>query len=1020
MSINLTDEIEVKTKKGKLGAAKQIFLEGDTQTVENEIQDINSKHNALNTKHESLSKTVQGIAATGGASTATNVTYDNTNSGMVAENIQDAVDELAKEKADSSDVTKQLDKVTIKDEDGTVVDTPFRYIQNEEFIFAKVDAEDKLLFGIQWDGTPKFGKTSEVEDELQEQITILAERVAAIVGDEDITSTIDTLNELKTFFANIENTQSLTDILANLDNVAKNLDKVTIKDEDGTVVDTPFRYIQNEEFIMAVVDSEDRYLFGIYRATGKLYFPLNEMYHVEQNEEFFALWQDAANHVLLGIRRDGQIIGEIHAVNALKQVISQLQSDLASLQKKVGEIDFNLKELLDIFSMQENPEYLAVEKDADGRVLSATNPDGSHYAYNMKSETIPTEFEHIEDPEGRTEIVTDADGKVISYRDKNGTLYEERINANHLELSETGMCEFEKVLKSHGFSASKGDWTDSTYIHIPEPECAFANIEGELPTEKGKTTKGTINFYDMQGNYFKKYVEIDVHGRTSAGFNKKNYTIDFYNDSNYNDSFTIKFGRWVSLDSYYFQGWYTDAFRGIDIVAYKLYQQMVSTRGYEKDKPYKYVYNKDSVSYGTETNTNTSQNLGKNALCTPDGFPVILYLNGSFWGVYTVMLKKNRVNFLMDKKDYSAIELDLDNGNIVNGIKDWSSFEIRNPKTLICMDGSKYDGDAPKELIDESSESYSASNKDMKNSVITKHAIESLADAYNEIKTAISNSKTNEEIKAIIEAHYNVDFMIDYMIFSNLIENLDGWGGNWQWTTWNGIIWNPNPYDLNATFGLDPYGLFAKSPSTGFTSPSVTKYIYDYYKEEVKSRYASLRKDNIISTSNIMGLFKSWIERIGSDNYENEFKKWNATPSQRPSNTNSEYWTRNNNGINSYFYKYSADKTYKKNEYCFDSNGNIYFSLKDSNVGNSLDVEEAWQCRTFDKSKEYAIGDLAYMCNNICFEFKCLKPCIGIPPLSSLYDEKNGILGFYDSISRINKWVSERIQNLDNTLNYNI
>ena len=77
MSINLTDEIEVKTKKGKLCAAKQIFLEGDIQTVEKEIQDINSSHNILNTKHESLSRIVQGIAATGGASTATNVTYNN-------------------------------------------------------------------------------------------------------------------------------------------------------------------------------------------------------------------------------------------------------------------------------------------------------------------------------------------------------------------------------------------------------------------------------------------------------------------------------------------------------------------------------------------------------------------------------------------------------------------------------------------------------------------------------------------------------------------------------------------------------------------------------------------------------------------------------------------------------------------------------------------------------------------------------------------------------------------------------
>lgn len=47
------------------------------------------------TKHESLSRTVQGIAVTGGASTATNVTYNNDNSGLNAENAQDAIDEVS-------------------------------------------------------------------------------------------------------------------------------------------------------------------------------------------------------------------------------------------------------------------------------------------------------------------------------------------------------------------------------------------------------------------------------------------------------------------------------------------------------------------------------------------------------------------------------------------------------------------------------------------------------------------------------------------------------------------------------------------------------------------------------------------------------------------------------------------------------------------------------------------------------------------------------------------------------------
>ena len=153
MSINLTDEIEVKTKKGKLGAAKQIFLEGDTQTVENEIQDINSRHNDLSSKHESLSSTVSehtkqiesnksqitanksaqdakntsleenmkklntrddqitellnGITASGGASVATAVTYDNTSSQLASATVQGAVDELQSSKISKTSISQE-------------------------------------------------------------------------------------------------------------------------------------------------------------------------------------------------------------------------------------------------------------------------------------------------------------------------------------------------------------------------------------------------------------------------------------------------------------------------------------------------------------------------------------------------------------------------------------------------------------------------------------------------------------------------------------------------------------------------------------------------------------------------------------------------------------------------------------------------------------------------------------------------------------------------------------------------
>ena len=153
MAINLTDALNAATTKGKLADAKQIYLEGDTQTVQKEIEDINSRHNDLKSKHETVSntvtnhttqitdnqsqitanklaqdkknasldasitklntrddqitKTLEGITATGGASIATAVTYDNTTSGLTSVNVNGAIDELANKKVDKASVVQE-------------------------------------------------------------------------------------------------------------------------------------------------------------------------------------------------------------------------------------------------------------------------------------------------------------------------------------------------------------------------------------------------------------------------------------------------------------------------------------------------------------------------------------------------------------------------------------------------------------------------------------------------------------------------------------------------------------------------------------------------------------------------------------------------------------------------------------------------------------------------------------------------------------------------------------------------
>lgn len=964
----------------------------------------------LQTRSTQMEETIKGIAATGGASQATAVTYNNEKSKLTAVNIQSAVDEV-------------VEKTAIKDEEGTVVETPFHYIQNEEFIFAKVDAEDKLLFGIQWDGTPVFGKTSAVEDRLQSQVTLLAEKVATIMGDEDATNVIDTINELKKFFADIENTETLTSILANLD-------KTTIKDEEGNVQDTPFRVIENEEFIIAIVDSEDRVLFGIYRDSGKPYFPLNEMYHIEQNEEFLAVWLDAANHVLFGIRRDGQIIGEIHAVNALKQVISQLQSDVASLQEKVGTIDTNIKELLDVFSLQDNEEYLAVEQDAEGKVLSATNPDGSHYIYNAKSETIPEEFSHIEDPEGRTEITTDAEGKVMSYRDSSGKKHEHDMEVTNLDVSNLNLQgnsvnNIQDALKANGFDVKTPiDWSDSSFIQIPEPRFAIINITNidSMPTTKTDNKKAFLEFWDMQGNYFKKHAILNAQGSSSMMFVKKNAAIDICNDEWVgDDTAKIRFGNWVPQDSFHLKAYYTDFFRGVGVICYKLYEQILMSHGNMTDRPWKKALI-DMNSIGVTTKSLGSSLVGQldletdtGALCHPDGFPVALYLNGKFYGIFSWQLKKHRDNYHMNKSIAEHVHLDGDlySNFILNGKNNinWSAFEIRNPKGLYAIGGNKYDADVRQEEIAGTDEVdawislgklpdgtiiTSKIQKALKLTAKVKEYINDFSETLNKIVAAKnvyeSSSKTSEDLDIFtnaIEKYYDIDNLVDYEILSDIINNTDGFGKNWQWVTYDGIKWYVLGYDFDMSFGANSSGDGIVSPPTKFVGDigyTLTYYMVHYFKDKLQARYKELSDKGIISHDNIMSLVKDWMDRIGTSFYKEEYDKWKDSPCISDSIVRDEYW-----------------------QIITDGNGNP--STVTSETFNATKAYTVGQEVSFGKD-----ADMGF------FRFKCIKATQSLssntPHEVSDYSPISQFK-HSDNIYRIEKWINKNLENMDKLYNYN-
>lgn len=998
---DLSQMIQDVDKSVKQLKEKDTDLQSQINDKQQQITANDGDISLLQTRSTQMEEAIKGISASGGASQASAVTYENTESGLDSITAQGAIDELANKKFNKENISQEFGDS--KDKVVSQFALPFREIESPEFIKAIVDAEDHFLFGIQLDGSIEWGKgipapirakLQEIINQCQQDKTDILKAINA--AKEELSASITALQKSK---------------------VDKEEGKSLIDDE----VKECFRVIENEEFIKAIVDSDDKVLFGFYRDSGKPYYPLNEMYHVIENKEYFAAWLDADDKVVFGIRRDGEIIGQINAVNALKQVISQLQADLATLQEKVGTIDTNLKELFDVFSLQENPEYLAVEKDADGRILSATYNDGSHYVHDLKSETFDTKVnkevgktlinedvanskKSIEDQEERMELITDSDDKILGYREKDGTKVEKKMRVASLHVEDGN--DFIKYLKGKGYNINACDMSEGNYIRIPnQPRKAIINISGvtSMPTSKTQNLHAWMEVWTLEGIYFKKRVILNAQGSSSLYLAKKNFAVDICNDEWIgDDTCKVKIGNWVSQDSFHFKAYYTDAFRGAGVVCYKLFDEISKSRGLHNDRAYKRYYkDSTSASYGINQDTEIAYDFGDEARTFPDGFPCIVYFKGEFLGVFSWQLKKHRDNMKMSKSKAENIHLDgfirqnlfSANGTLPSAA--WNpiseqGFEIRNPKSLICMDGSKYDADKNKvqELIDDTSESYDASNKNMKLSFQVKKYIIALSKydtELTEVEAQIeAGSKIKDDIKKEIDNRYDVDGIIDYLCFSNVIANYDGFGKNWQIGSWNGVRFGVYPYDLDGVFGDFFDGTFSFSPKDNFMEPislmgnkkgyGGTYWVYKYFAAELKKRYSELRKA-ILTADNIINLLTDWCSRIGTDDFKQEYDRWKQSPCHRDSNINTEYYT---------------PCTY-------------------TDAGITASGQKVW-----NKDTTYTAGSY------VVFEhlaFKVIKDCTNVSPVTKYYSERPFYLGHYDSIYRVKKWLEERLPLVDNLIN---
>lgn len=410
--------------------------------------------------------------------------------------------------------------------------------------------------------------------------------------------------------------------------------------------------------------------------------------------------------------------------------------------------------------------------------------------------------------------------------------------------------EFDNKIEELGISFEDlHDWSFNNAISFEEPQYAYANISCDsLPSTKTDDVHAYLSFYDNNGNYFQKKILFNLQGDPK---DKNNFSISFVEDEWIGDiTPDITFGGWVTQDEFHLKAFYSDGFRGTAEIAYQFYSQIT-----ERDN------------------------------CYPKAFPISLYINGDFYGIMAWQLKKHRDNMGLNKKSASHVWLDgtLNDKRIFQDTIDWSKFEVRNPKDLYNMDGSDYDGDNPQEIIDSTSVHYTGTNKMIRSNQAKNHII-NLSHYYTELTALEKNGATKEEMRAAIKLRFDVPELINYMVFSLVTSNYDGFSKNWQWFTYDGIKWTVAPYDCNLTFGYNEEGtsLWPATQSSkkydfkmeNVDSSGPMLWIKKYFWEDLKDRYSVLRENGIISTSNICSLANKWQERIGKENYDEEWETW--------------------------------------------------------------------------------------------------------------------------------------------------
>ena len=338
-------------------------------------------------------------------------------------------------------------------------------------------------------------------------------------------------------------------------------------------------------------------------------------------------------------------------------------------------------------------------------------------------------------------------------------------------------------------------------------------FEGDLDklNKKSDAQKIKISYISNDIN-FDGYASIKLQGASSLNFKKKNYNIKFYEDKYLNNELNIDFG-WGSQYKYCLKANWIDKTHSRNIVTANIFADIQKEFNLFNESP-------------------------NNGMI--DGFPIEIYLNNSFFGIYTLNIPKDEWLFNMDKSNPN---------NLIFSANTWE-------KTVSFYDKANY--------IDWEIEVGEQNKENL--------------DKLNRLIDFVMYS-SDEDFKKDINDYFNLDSLLNYYIMVETSHLIDNTSKNLLLITYDGTIWYTSLYDLDTSWGTYWNGidLVNYSETNILLENNLWKRVKDNFTDELVERYFYLR-GSILTKENIMNEFYSFYSLIPEDSFNNELKKWGFIP----------------------------------------------------------------------------------------------------------------------------------------------